>query len=196
MKLPTCLASPGSRFWTRPAFSLAVLLCTAFAFYSVGLAAAAAPAKPADKVPPAAPVPLVVPKSEFQDDFKGSGRDPFFPSSRRRNPAPVEPVKTADAAKAGAKGSVPAAGASAAPPSDFASSLALTGITKSPKGRRFAIINGRTFAQGESYLIRTPAGTNMVTCVDIRDGKAVLQIEGVPGLRTNYLRRLDAIEIR
>ena len=196
MKSPTYFAARGSCAGSSRAFILAMLLPTLSLLSSAGLAATAAAAKPAEKAPAAPPVPLIVPKSEFVDDFKSSGRDPFFPSSRRRNPAPVEPAKTTDAAKTGAKGASPAAGVAPALPSDFASSLALTGITKSPKGKRFAIINGRTFAQGESYLIRTPAGTNMVTCVDIRDGKAVLQIEGVPGLRTNYLRRLDAVEIR
>jgi len=139
--------------------------------------AAAAAAKAGDKT--AVPQPFVVPKSEFVDDYK-SGRDPFFPNSRRRNPAP--PVPVADP-RPKDKGSV----SEAVPVPSFVSSLYLKGISKGIRGRRFALINNITFAPGEQYLIKTLGGTNLVRCLEIKDVSVTVQIEGSNETKNLYL---------
>ena len=154
-----------------------VLFCVLASVCSRPLTAATASPKAGDKSP--VPQPFVVPKSEFVDDYK-SGRDPFFPNSRRRNPAPPTPVPDP---RAKDKGTV----AEAVPAPTFSSSLYLKGISKGLRGRRFALINNITFAPGEQYLVKTLGGTNLVRCLEIKDVSVTVQIEGSNETKNLYL---------
>jgi hypothetical protein len=158
---------------------VALLFCVLALFTSSGVSAAAAAAatKAGDKAP--TPQPFVVPKSEFVDDYK-SGRDPFFPNSRRRNPAPPTPVVDTRVKDKGAA-------AETVPIPSFASSLYLKGISKGIRGRRFALINNITFAPGEQYLVKTLGGTNLVRCLEIKDVSVTVQIEGSNETKNLYL---------
>ena len=168
----------------RSRLSLALLLGVAATFSPgyVGLDAATSPPKttvpsPSAKASPP-PQPFVVPKAEFMDDIK-QGKDPFFPASRRRNPAPPSIPNPAP--------NSPNANPMTIQPT-FASLLSLKGISITAKGKRFATINSYTFARGESYVVRTTNGTNRVRCIDIRDSFVTIQIEGVSEPKNLYLQ--------
>ncbi len=80
------------------------------------------------------------------------GRNPFFPQSR------IDAPKPKDA------------------PADF-SGIVLNGITSPPK--RTAMINGRTFEQGESAEIKFSNGVKLlIKCEEIRTDSAIISVEG------------------
>ncbi len=120
------------------------------------------PVKPA-AAPKAAPVAAGNPTntvdyvSVFEDLPPQTGKDPFFPSSHRRDPvAPVTP---------------------SAAPAHVAPTLVLKGVVGSA-GRRLAIINNETMELGEESTVRTAAGRVRVKCLQIDPDSALVQIEG------------------
>jgi hypothetical protein len=105
--------------------------------------------------PPAEPAPP--PKSVFIDrpDF---GRDPFFPTSKRRG----EVVRTNPIVE---------------PVANF-SNLALKGISNI-KEKPLAIINNKTFEVGEEGEVRVNGLLVKVKVTEIRDHSAVVTVNGV-----------------
>jgi hypothetical protein len=117
--------------------------------------AASANVLPAD-VPPLGEV--VPPKSEFADDTK-FGKDPFFPKSVRRNAAPAR-------------------NSTGQSPETVDGMFLLQGVSLAD-GKKLALINNRTFAEGEEYDLRAKGRTNRVQCVEIHERHVIISIRGV-----------------
>lgn len=157
----------------------------------------AADPKPADKdaKPATNAVPLVVPfpKSVFNTSVE-TGKDPFFPSSKRRLPKPSEAIKplvtnaTNTTQIVVVSTNVPPHAVTNQPLVVVkvnligAANLSLRGITTS-KTRRLAEIHtgvkGYTFIKGDTMLIRLPNEKELkVQCLDIRERSAIFRAEG------------------
>lgn len=135
-------------------WGLALTLCSALPCQA---APAVAPA-PAAKAPPAE---VQIPRSVFED--LPSGRDPFFPNSKRRQPkAPVVSTNAAPVVVERVSKS---------------QYLTLSGISGSGD-HRLALINNRPFKGGEVGEIRGPNGMIKVECIEIREKSVLIQIEG------------------
>lgn len=84
------------------------------------------------------------------------GRNPFFPNSTVAMPAPSQQSRK---------------------PTVDVSSYVLNGITSPPK--RTAMINGRTFEQGEEGEVRIFGGAkSLVKCIEIKDDCAIISVNG------------------
>lgn len=150
---------------------------------------------------------VVFPKSVFNATLE-AGRDPFFPTSKRRLPKPVDPPKpppvvvppSATNTTAVPIPSPPAPGTPINPPSVTppppdrigSASLSLRGIVGN-KAKKWATIHtgvkSYDFLKGDEMLIRLPnEKTLKVRCVDIRDRSAVFQADGEPHTREIFLR--------
>lgn len=104
-------------------------------------------------------------ESVFQDEA-GIGKDPFFPKSTRRAakvPSINEPVVAPIV------------------------QLSLKGIS-GPSNRRFALINNKTFAVGETASVRIAGGHVNVHCWEITDNSVVVSVEGDPERKELRLR--------
>ena len=115
----------------------------------------------AAKTSAAAPAPtndLTAYLSVFDDLPPQQGKDPFYPTSHRREPA--APIAVAAQAH-------------------VESTLVLKGIVGSV-GRRIAVINNETMQQGEEASIRTPAGHVRVKCLEIGEDSVLVQVDGEP----------------
>jgi hypothetical protein len=135
------------------------------------LAAGCKPAapQPAAKPPGAALKPVAIAAasaavtdayvSVFEDLLPPKGRDPFFPDSHRREPAPPPAVVVA-ARKAA-----------------VASDLLLKGIVVSAT-HRLAVVNNQSLEVGEEAPVRAANGIVRVKCLEIGDDYAVVQVEG------------------
>jgi len=99
--------------------------------------------------------------SVFEDLPPAQGKDPFFPKSHRRDPAPTPGVQA-----------VP--GSSPAP---VVPVLVLKGVIGS-KTRRFALINSEAMAAGETASVRVPDGRVRVRCVEIGPDYVLVKVEG------------------
>ncbi|HWD18505.1 MAG TPA: hypothetical protein VHB20_04445 [Verrucomicrobiae bacterium] len=145
------------------------LLAGAACFVAVALLcgckrpAPAAPAKPltpiAAKTEAAAAAPAHDSNqflSVFEDLPPAKGKDPFFPTSHRREPA---------------------APAMAAAKVRLDPTLVLKGIVGSA-GRRIAVINSETMQVGEESPVRIPGGHVRVKCLEIGVNYVVVQVEG------------------
>jgi hypothetical protein len=98
---------------------------------------------------------FVIPKDSTE------GRDPFFPNTTR--------------SLSGGKSVVEAtATATAAAP---ITSLILNGLSGAP-GHRLAMINGRTFAQGETSEVPVGSGFVKVLCVEIKERTVLVEAGG------------------
>ncbi|MFO1487139.1 MAG: hypothetical protein U1F65_01555 [Verrucomicrobiota bacterium] len=121
---------------------------------------AAPPAKNAEAADPAAKPSAAdkpVPKSKFNVPAKaGEGRDPFFPASDRLFAVKTERKSTA--------------------PSNT-STIVFNGISGS-QDKRLAMINGRTFAEGEEAPVNTSSGRVRVLLVALRGDTAVVEVAG------------------
>lgn len=108
-----------------------------------------------------APVPVTnavvtaaVDLSAFHSAFDpGSGKDPFFPKSRRMDTV---------------KGTAPL----------VVVPITLKGIS-SAKGKRLAIISNRTFEVGEEADLRLNGRTVRVRCLEIRESSVLVAIDGM-----------------
>lgn len=131
----------------------------------------AAPARDtAPKPAEAAPAPVVIPSAVFADDPQ-TGKDPFFPESRRRW-REVTPGGTNALAQ----------------PTGLLGQLVLKGISYT-KGHRLALINNVTFAAGEKADLKINDQKVQVRCLDIRDRSALVTIEGTKETRELQLRK-------
>lgn len=117
---------------------------------------------PADTTTSAAEIPI--PKSFFKaPETARDGRNPFFPESAL--PELTVAKETTSPVK------------KAAPVVENLP-LVLNGITSPP--RRTAMINGRTFEQGEEGEVKLPTGSKLlVKCLEIKDESAVVDAGGV-----------------
>ena len=115
--------------------------------------------KPADaSKTPSAATDRPIPKSTFGIPTKPEeGRDPFFPTSDR-----LYAVKTAPKQRS---------------PSAPSQAIVFNGISGSAD-HRFAMINGRTFAEGEEAPVNTPSGRIKVLLLAIKGNIAVVEIAG------------------
>ena len=111
--------------------------------------------------PPAATSPVTAPVTEHQFaksvfvNTPGMGKDPFFPTSKRRGE-----VKTTAVIEGP---TVP--------------QLTLKGIS-GPKNHRLAIINNKTFEVGEESDLRLGSQIVRVKCVEVRDDGVTVSING------------------
>jgi len=95
--------------------------------------------------------------SVFEDLMPPKGKDPFFPNSHRRDPVPVMPAP-----------------AEKPPPS---SELMLKGIVGAGK-HRMAVVNNAILEVGESGTVRVPSGKMRITCTEIGEDFAIIQVTG------------------
>jgi hypothetical protein len=121
-------------------------------------AASAGQAKAATSAAPAEPEP---PKSVFNNPANPQqGKDPFFPQSTRRLPAPPQVVSP---------------GTTNQPV--VVVDLDLKGISGAAN-RRLAIINNRTFEVGEEREVVSTSGHVRVTCKEIKDDSVRVLVNG------------------
>ena len=131
-------------------------LCAAALFCAASLAQAAQ-TQPTNR-PPAE---VIIPKSIFVTN-DAAGKDPFFPNSTRPR-LTADPKKTDDGAP---------------PQTLVADALRLLGITTDMAGKRIALINNLTFAQGEEHDVRVGIGKLKVRCVEIREKSVLVSVVG------------------
>jgi len=154
---------PAAFFRRFAASAGAVLLAAAALCCGCDKAPAPAPPKPPPALvktnsAPGEAVDMTQFVSVFEDLPPDKGRDPFFPSSHRRDPvgalAPVVklPVEA---------------------------TLVLKGVAGSV-GRRLAVINNEIMAAGEESPVRVPNGHVKVKCLEIGEDYVVVQVEGEP----------------
>ena len=104
-----------------------------------------------------APEEKAVPKSIFSVPAKPQdGHDPFFPVSDRRYGVKAAPKQ--DAAPTGA-------------------GLLCNGIAGA-KDHRLAMINSKTFAEGEEAVVNTSEGRIRVRCLEIKGDVVVVEVAG------------------
>lgn len=119
-------------------------------------AAAEKSAAPAEAPKKIIPTDLPVPKSNFTVPAKPQdGHDPFFPTSDR-----LFAVKTSRPVS-----------------SSNSSAIVWNGISGS-QGRRFAMINGHTFAEGEEAMVSTATGRVRVLLVSLNGETAIVEVAG------------------
>ena len=122
-----------------------------------------ASAGPSKAVPGAAPAELEPPKSVFNNPANPQqGKDPFFPESTRRLPAPPPVV-------------VPS-GITTNPPVVLVD-LDLKGISGTAS-RRLVIINNRTFEVGEEAEVTTSSGQARITVKEVKDDSVRVLVNG------------------
>lgn len=105
-------------------------------------------------------------RAEFVDDPQ-RGVDPFFPRSVRRSPRSEAATSTSSS-----PGRDPAAS-----PATLGQ-LRLQGLPRS-RTRRFAVINGKTLAEGETQSLRLPTGPIRLKLIEIKDTSVVIEVEGL-----------------
>jgi len=132
------------------------IVCGVLALLSLSALLALANTQPTN-APPAGEAPL--PKSVFVDDPR-LGKDPFFPKSTRR----VSNHQTPDLSNVSQD------------PVD--GTITLQGLSF-VGGRKLALINKRTLAEGEEMDVRTKNGMARLKCVEIRERSVVISIRGV-----------------
>lgn len=136
-----------------------IRFCTAilFAFLCLGSARAQTPTAP--KVDPAPGQ-----NSAYISVFNanpGYGRDPFFPRSSRLHGRPV--IKTNDPLPTG----------------ELPSGMVLNGLSGT-KDQPLAIINNRTFGEGEEAEIRIGLGLYRVKVVKIKERSIMVSVNNTP----------------
>lgn len=118
-----------------------------------------------------APVAHVERKSIFEEPARPPYTDPFFPQSTRM------PYRAA-----------PPVGATAAPNTAAAiDQIILKGVSGTD-GKRFALINRRTFAAGESGTVQTPRGPVNIEVLEVKERSAIIKVENDPDPKEVYLR--------
>ena len=145
--------------FSRSSAGVSLLLALLWSVAPASASTKEAPAKRSKALPPALQrvhdVPI--PQSVFNIPSQPSeGRNPFFPESIIKIAPPrINPAN----------------------PTDLSSSLVLNGITSPPKPT--AMINGRTFEQGEQGEVKLPAGGRMLIKVEeIKTESAIIVVGG------------------
>ena len=127
-----------------------------FAFLSLPSRAADAPALKVDTAPGQASAYVSV----FTDS-RTFGRDPFFPKSSRRNIVPVAPTPFTPK-----EGELPPG-------------MVLKGLSGT-KEKPLAIINNRTFEQGEEAEVRVLNQLYRLKVIEIKERSVVISVNGTP----------------
>lgn len=109
-------------------------------------------------------------KSVFHADV-GSGKDPFYPNSQRRQQMIEQPLTTNSAPQSSAVFNL----------------LALKGISGS-KGQRLALINSSTLGVGELAEVRCGLQWVKIRCREIRDRSVLIELDGLGELKELKLR--------
>jgi len=141
--------------WTASGRSAQRIVCGVLALLALSALLALGNTQPTN-APPPAEAPL--PKSVFVDDPR-QGKDPFFPKSTRRAPAQA-PVQVDGPAEA------------------VDGVFTLQGLSF-VGGRKLALINKRTLAEGEEMDVKIKSGIARLKCVEIRERSVVISIRGV-----------------
>jgi len=148
---------PSHRTWTLR-LTVALLGLAFAAAAAQGPAASAGRAQAATKAAPSEPEP---PKSVFGNSGNSpQGKDPFFPQSTRRLPAPPQVVSHGTTNQTA-----------------LVVELELKGISGAAN-RRLAIINNRTFETGEEGEVASTLGLLRITCKEIKDDSVRVLING------------------
>ncbi|HEY3914833.1 MAG TPA: hypothetical protein VGN61_10140 [Verrucomicrobiae bacterium] len=157
---------------TRAIIGMGLALCVL-----AGCSKAVPPAPAAKKAPPvaqakAAPAPATNQYvSTFEDLQAPQARDPFFPDSHRREPAPApmasESHKTA-----------------------VASVLLLKGIVGSATYKH-AVINNEILEVGESGVVHVPDGQVRLRCLAIGNDYVVIKVDGESQSRRLFMDKKD-----
>ena len=131
------------------------ILSLAIAVPRVCCAASEKPASRENATRPLAHDEEAVPQSIFTVTTNSAyGRNPFFPNSTALNPAPNKALETTHTL-----------------------TPVLNGLT--PQGdTKYAIINGRTFAEGEEGDITSGGVHAKIRCVEIKTNSVVIEING------------------
>jgi hypothetical protein len=108
--------------------------------------------------------------SVFEDLPPQKGKDPFFPGSHRRDPAP--------------EAAAPEANANA--PVDAV--LALRAVIRTSKHSQ-AVINNEIFETGEEQPVRVPNGHVRVRCIDIGSNSVLIQVQGEAESRRLFIEQ-------
>jgi hypothetical protein len=151
-------------FWqgVQAAAAAGIVLCLATACKPA--AAPAGLAKPAaakaNPAPAATNEAAVEHTSIFDELMPPKGRDPFFPTSHRRDPVPILASRPDR-------------------PAPSASELVLKGIVGAPN-HRLALINNAILRVGEEDSVHVPSGHVRVKCLEIGADYAVVKAEGEP----------------
>ena len=126
--------------------------------WHTGMVGAAEATPSREPIPAGRPPVLVeIPKSVFNSE-PAFGRDPFFPTSKRRQPkAPIVTEKQQPSA----------------PPPPKSQSLELKGMTGG-----IVLINNMTFAEGDEAFVKIPNGRVRIKVLEIREGSVLVQVEG------------------
>lgn len=119
---------------------------------------------PKPKTDPAKPAAAAATQTNLSEDYVSVfedlptkiGRDPFFPSSHRRDPAPEAAAET---------------------PASMDAELALKGVMITAHHSE-AVINNEVFEKGEEQPVRVPSGHVRVKCLDIGVDFVLIQVEG------------------
>jgi hypothetical protein len=134
-------------------FAANVTVLSLAASASLGVAGEPSPPPPNAKVEAAADENRTIPRSIFTVPTNPKeGRNPFFPKSGGSSAASTHPT----------------------PPS---SAIILNGLGGTPDNR-LAIINNRTFAEGEEAEVSTAAGRVRIRCIEIKTGFVVIEVAG------------------
>jgi hypothetical protein len=101
-------------------------------------------------------VPPNAPRAEFKDDI-GFGKDPFFPRSTRRPKVVVRST-----------GAEP-------PRPTVPENIVLKGVSFT-NGRRLAIVNDRTLAEGEEFTLKVHGQPVRIKCVEIKEKSVIVGV--------------------
>jgi hypothetical protein len=138
------------RSWTPDlAFALVLVFASSLTSSGAGSAPPSSPSALATNRPP-------VVKAVFAPDLP-TGKDPFFPETRRRQSAAPSEAKNA------------------APLPGPIEQLKLKGVSLA-NNRRLALINNQTLAEGETARIKVPAGSVDIQCLKIHEHSVRVRI--------------------
>lgn len=111
---------------------------------------------------------LVQVKSVFEEPLHPPYTDPFFPQSKRM-PYRAEPVAP-----------------TGQPQVATIDQVILKGVGGTD-GKRFALINRKTFEVGESGTVQTPRGPINIEVLEVKENSAVIKVENDPEPKEIYL---------
>lgn len=112
----------------------------------------------------------VVRKSVFEEPSRPPYTDPFYPESKRM-PYRAEPV----------------VGTSNQPQVASIDQIILKGVSGTD-GKRYALINRRTFAAGEAGTVQTPRGPVNIEVLEVKERSAIIKLENDSDPKEIYLR--------
>lgn len=112
-------------------------------------------------------------KSVFEDPKGPPHTDPFFPLTKRM-PYRAQPVVVQQAPQA--------------PKVNLVDQIIVKGVSETADGKRFALINRKTFETGESGTVQTPRGPVNIEVIEIKENSVIIKVEKDPEPKEVYLR--------